>query len=362
MRSVRLCSSLVKLRRAAWAIGLATVFSSAFPACKGRFTLPADARFVTQIALGDAFGCSRMKDGSVRCWGANDAGQLGDGTRAARAESVRVTLPGAASLLSVGAAEGCAMAPDLHCWGGAAVDGKGDGALRGGAKELALGTRHTCALSGTGDVTCWGAVDPGQLGGSEPGALIVRGATAIAAGGDATCAILRDRAVVCWGTLPVRGTLRVTQIEGLADVTQVAMSATHVCATRAWGGVACFGRDEEVELGDGAFSARPNAVVVVGLTVPARAFSVCRAHSFALLRDGSVHCWGANGRAQLADGTTAHRPSPVQVNGVFEVEEVVAAADATCTRFLDGSERCWGGLSLPKTLGATIPVPTEVRW
>ena len=101
---------------------------------------------------------------------------------------------------------------------------------------------------------------------------------------------------------------------------------------------------------------------VVDLAVPARQIAVGRTHSCALLRDGTVHCWGANEHAQLADGTTSHRAHPALVNGVFEVEEVAAGGDATCVRLSDGSERCWGGIALPKTEGAVLPVPAEVRW
>jgi alpha-tubulin suppressor-like RCC1 family protein len=140
------------------------------------------------------------------------------------------------------------------------------------------------------------------------------------------------------------------------------MGETHACAVRAWGGVACWGENREGELGDGTFADRAAPVDVVDLAVPARDVVVGRAHTCALLRDGTVHCWGANGRAQLADGTSGHRPSPVLVNGIFEVEEITAAGDGTCARLADGSARCWGGIRLPKTAGDVIAVPTEVRW
>src|ERR1700691_2273260 len=116
----------------ALAIAALSLFPLVLPGCKGRFKLPADARFVTQIALGGGFGCSRMKDGSVRCWGANDAGQLGDGTVTDRHEPVKVAA--AARFTTV-----------------------------------ATGAHHACAITGDGDVVCWGANDAGQAGG-PPGA------------------------------------------------------------------------------------------------------------------------------------------------------------------------------------------------
>ncbi|MGO8992459.1 MAG: RCC1 domain-containing protein [Polyangiaceae bacterium] len=341
----------------------------AISGCKGRFKLPADARFVTAIALADDFGCARMKDGSVRAWGANESGELGGGTTAAQTESARVLGSGAWATVAAGGKHACAASAegDVFCWG-ELEDGSRESRATPvrvpnvQAKKLALGAHHSCAITPTGDVVCWGSGAAGQLGGLDAGSTIVRGATYLAAGGDATCAILSDRSLSCWGAVPARGVLPVTRIEGLADVVHVAVSATHVCAVRAWGGIACWGSDEEGELGDGAFTERAVPADVVGLVVPARAVAVGRAHTCALLRNDTVHCWGADGRSQLADGANTHRASPLLVNGLFEIEELAAAGDATCARFSDGSERCWGGLSLPKTDGQSITVPTEVRW
>jgi hypothetical protein len=342
--------------------------------CKGRFKLPADARYVTQIALGDASGCARMKDASVRCWGANEAGELGDGTTGARSETVRVSVTAPLAKVAVGGRHACGLGAqgEVYCWGAGGAGELGDPPRAAGAtpvlvagvraSALALGARHSCALTAAGDVLCWGANDAGQRGEGEAGNPVVRGVTALAASGDATCAILRDRAVSCWGRVPGRAGVGVTRIEGLADVTSLAIGEAHACAVRAWGGIACWGKNDEGELGDGSFTDRAAPVDVVGLAVPAREVAVGRAHSCALLRDGTVHCWGANGRAQLANGARGHEASPVLVNGIFEVEEVAAAGDGTCARLGDGSERCWGGIELPKTAGGTMAVPTEVRW
>ena len=340
------------MRPLRWLILLPLVLGAL--ACRGRFKLPADARFVTEIRLGDGFGCARMKDGSARTWGANESGALGDGTTEARAESVRVRGAGRMGA-SRRRGEACVRGEregEVFCWGTNGAGELGDGSrqarsspVRAGnaqAKELALGAHHSCALSATGDVSCWGADDAGQLGGVDAAPRSCMARPPSPRGGRD----LRDpqgpRALVL-GRVPARGVLPVTRIDGIADVTDVAVNDTHVCAVRAWGGVACWGSDEEGELGDGAFTDRRDPVEVVGLAVPARQVAVGRAHSCALLRNSTVHCWGANGSAQLADGTNAHRASPVLVNGLFEIEGITAAGDATCARFSDGSGRCWGG-------------------
>src|SRR5580700_576202 len=110
-------------------LAFALAIAFALSACKGRFKLPADARFVTQIALAGEFGCTRMKDGSVRAWGANASGELGDGTTFARSESVRVAAPAPAALAMV-----------------------------------AAGGEHACAASADGAVLCWGSNGAGELG------------------------------------------------------------------------------------------------------------------------------------------------------------------------------------------------------
>nr|HMR08977.1 chromosome condensation regulator RCC1 [Polyangiaceae bacterium] len=81
---------------------------------------------VEQIALGGEHSCARMAGGTVRCWGQNAAGQLGDGTTDDKLSPTPI--PG----LSV--------------------------------VEIALGGYHSCARLKDGSVYCWGENDHGQLG------------------------------------------------------------------------------------------------------------------------------------------------------------------------------------------------------
>src|SRR5580698_4374373 len=51
---------------------------------------PAPGPHLTELALGNSFSCALVSDGTVRCWGANHEGQLGDGTRLPRRLPVSV--------------------------------------------------------------------------------------------------------------------------------------------------------------------------------------------------------------------------------------------------------------------------------
>ncbi|NTX52152.1 hypothetical protein HR086_12590 [Myxococcus sp. CA039A] len=83
-----------------------------------------------QVRAGNAFTCALDAEGRVRCWGLNGDGQLGDGTRIRRAAPVEVTALGDDVVdLSAGATSTCAVMRDgqVRCWGANALGQLGDG-------------------------------------------------------------------------------------------------------------------------------------------------------------------------------------------------------------------------------------------
>jgi len=184
------------------------------------------------IAAGAAHTCFLDGNGQVRCFGRGTNGQLGYGaTTSLPAPGGPVEIGNAATGLVAGDDHTCVVQIDnaVRCWG-RGLDGRlGSGStmdigtisdpgvfapvgLGGGARALAAGARHTCALLTSGGVVCWGANDHGQLGygnrmpvgasgpPSAAGTVPLPGeALAITAGGDHTCALLAGGGVICWG-------------------------------------------------------------------------------------------------------------------------------------------------------------------
>jgi alpha-tubulin suppressor-like RCC1 family protein len=239
------------------------------------------------------------------------------------------------------------------------------------ASGLSLGLDHTCALLSDGTVACFGFNFAGQLGnGTAKDSLVpvavskLNQVTALAAGSGHTCALRSDRTVWCWGnwrevgagsgaapndcSLPCAMTPIV--VPGLSGVSALASGDSHMCALKSDGSVACWGTNESGELGDGTQNNAPSPVPVKGLSGAATAIAAGEAHTCALIKDGSVQCWGYDFSGQLGNGmqgpdTCSGAPcslKPVVVSGLSGATAIAAGGSRTCAVVAGGAVRCWG--------------------
>ncbi|MBK8481550.1 MAG: hypothetical protein IPL40_10290 [Proteobacteria bacterium] len=129
------------------------------------------------LALGQTHTCARLTNGTVRCWGYNASGRLGDGSTTNSSTPVTVLGLSNASTLALGNAHSCARLTNgtLRCWGYNASGQLGDGtttsretpvavAQLSRVTAVAAGVYHTCAQLSTGLLRCWGQGANGQLG------------------------------------------------------------------------------------------------------------------------------------------------------------------------------------------------------
>jgi len=226
--------------------------------------------------------------------------------------------------------------------------------------QLALGARHSCALTEAGDPWCWGGNKWGQLGigpGREtiPQPTKVEGLgkiTQLAASILDTCALTEGHEVYCWGE-NLRGEAGAPAVEKAvvwarnritiaSGSVQIGAGYSTLCALKMNGTIVCWGY-VTAQLGI-AFEKETSGMVPD--IDDATAVAVGYSHSCALRRDQTVWCWGKNDAGQLGDGVdggdgeTTAAPKPVVLPG--RATAVVASTKSTCARLEDRRWYCWG--------------------
>ena len=364
-----------------------------------RLSRPSPVRVVgmaaaVEVSAGGGHTCARTGDGVVRCWGANNARQLGDQSRLDSSTPVKLRgLSTPAAWIAAGNRHTCVVtdAAKVACWGANDGGQLGEGSLldrghvvtvrglAGDTVRVTAGESHTCALSSEGTVRCWGENRSGQLG---DGTFVRRRTPSpvrnlndvaeISAGGRHTCAVTTAGAVWCWGaneweqlgarTRQARSRpRRVAALAGAATV--VAAGDNHTCALTEAGTVECWGANDLGQLGSSVTQmarAEPARVPILG---KATAVTSGANHTCALTSSGRVRCWGANDSGQLGDGTFRAHSRPVTVRGLSDAVAVSAGGDHTCALTKRGALLCWGwnywgqlGDALPPASGSPRPV------
>jgi alpha-tubulin suppressor-like RCC1 family protein len=353
---------------------------------------------VEAIAAGTTHTCAITTGGELWCWGANEHGQLGDGTTTNRSTPVAVTgLASGVSLVSAGAWHTCAVTAGgtVQCWGSNQFGELGDGSVADHATPAPISTlmgglavesisssgHHNCVLTTGGDAWCWGWNGSGQLGHVTASPYAYRpyplpvsrgnGIAVISAGATHNCASTTEGHVECWGSNTVGelgdGSVRQSSVPittaGPVHATAVAASS-HSCALTTSGGVECWGYNSDGGLGDGTQVDRSVPRPVAGLESGVEVISAgVSAHRCAIDSGGGVLCWGRNEHGQLGDGTTTDRTEPVAVSGLSSgVVAVATGYQHTCAVTDLGIVQCWGANSVGQlgngtTLDSSVPVP-----
>lgn len=328
------------------------------------------ARTAKSLAVGEFHVCALLDDNRVKCWGANDYGELGLGDVTVRGD---------------GAGEMGDNLPFVDLGAGRT------------AKMLTAGVEHTCAILDNDGVKCWGGNDFGQLGigdvarrGDGPGEMgdtlpyvdlgTGRTAKAIAAGAYHTCALLDTDQVKCWGYND-QGQLGLGDVQRRGDapgemgnalpildfgagrfVKTIATSAlTHTCAILDNNRVKCWGDNGSGVLGLGDVQSRGDGPGEMGDSLPyvdlgtgrtAKAITPGGVHTCAILDNDRVKCWGRNLQGRLGLGDALDRGSaagqmgdllPYVDLGTGRLGKSISAnKNHTCAVLDDDRLKCWG--------------------
>lgn len=329
---------------------------------------------VHALAAGRAATCALLHDGQVRCWGANQDGELGTGAALGDdvATPVRVPVDGVIAIAGAGGFWGttfCALDRNgrARCWGA----NPGPGLIAAAEAAAQPGPIAATALADLRDLTaitldgegsgcviaagtprCWGRGTNGVLGvGSElhattaqpvllPASVSRWDARAIACNTWHCCATNHPDAHLCWGAnyegqvLPGAGKTVPAPIALPATTAfvEVALEASNTCGRGRDGRVLCWGERYGKEADPVAIAGLEQASLIVA--GPQHTCAIAQGH---------VLCWGRNGRGQLGDGTTRDmRKTATQVAGLDGAVGLALGLEHTCAIAADGGVACWG--------------------
>jgi alpha-tubulin suppressor-like RCC1 family protein len=257
---------------------------------------------------------------------------------------------------------------------------------------ITAGVAHTCALTGTGTVLCWGSNEFGQLGNGSTTSFtspvqvvgLTSSAISIAAGSDSTCALTATGTVWCWGdnsngqlgngtftqsTVPVQVMDPVGNAP-LGGVARIAAGQTHTCAVTSAGEALCWGDNSKGQLGNGTQIISSLPMPVSGLAMGVATITAGSDFTCAVTADGGAKCWGDGASGQLGNGTSANSALPSAVldrtgsSALGGVVTISAGFENACALTTEGNVLCWGANGAGQlgngVAGSVSALPAEV--
>ena len=341
-----------------------------------------------------ALSASAHADGdTAQAWGRNATGQLGNGTVSNTGcfcipSPVAVSGLSGATRITGGNDHSLALLSDgtVRAWGDESSGALGNGSTSSvqstpvsvnglsGVTAISAGDYHSLALLANGTVVAWGYNGDGELGNGTPstsGCYCIdtpapvsglSGVVAVSSGYADNVALLANGTVMAWGynadgelgngaasTTGCHCNATPAPVPGLSGVVAISSGYAQNFALLANGTVMAWGYNHSGELGNGSVSTTgcsciATPVAVSGLT-GVTAITGTAGGGMALLSDGTVRAWGDNHSGELGSTPSpTPQPTPVEVNGLSGVTAIAngEGSDTSLALLGDGTVRAWG--------------------
>ena len=281
-------------------------------------------------------------DGTVRGWGSNQLGQLGNGASGVK-QPTEVTTTTNWSLDAIVAIE--------------------------------AGRNHSVALKADGTVWAWGSDTGGELGDDAPSvnkATPVQvsglsGVYAIAAGSNHNLALTCNGTMWAWGQdtfgqigndATLANQFTPITVSGASLCRAIGAGSYHSLAVRYDGLVFAWGYNAFAQLGDGLLVSQPTPKILPTATMNNMiAVEGGHGHSIGLQANGAASSWGSNAQGQIGNGTTT-TPQLTPYAGIGGVVSIAAGAYHSSVSLGNG-EMYSSGYDLYGQLGDTAALTNK---
>ena len=326
---------------------------------------------LVQISSGHGHNCALTSSGRVKCWGEGNYGQLGNG---------KTYLHNCHSLYNQALGDGSTS--NTRCGTSYPVDvisGKDSTTPLTNIVQISSGAWHTCALTSSGGVKCWGS---GGLGygstydtnypvdviSKQNSTILLSNVVQISSGKLYTCALTSSGGVKCWGyggngqlgdgrpssysnqyqtTYPVDVISGKNSTTALTNIVQIDAGTSHICALTASGNVECWGggyrnstdRNYPIEITSEKNNITPLSNIIQ--------ISSGNATTCAITTSREVKCWGVG--YAWNSGNTRGTSYPTEIisekNSTTPLSNIVQINSSTCHACaitFSGNVKCWG--------------------
>jgi alpha-tubulin suppressor-like RCC1 family protein len=356
---------------------VAVIALSYVGSCGDAPTEPTGGMRMSQIDAGYLHTCGLDLNGHAFCWGNNDFGTLGDGSRTQRERATAASGNFTFTQLDAGAAHNCALAANgsARCWGHNDEGQLGDATfsdrstptpLAGNLTfvRISAGHAHSCGVTSNGAAYCWGDDSRGQLGngveGSTRSAVPVRVSydgmfQQIYAGYYQSCALTSDGEAYCWGggesgqngDSTTQNRFEPVRVATTRRFQELAVGDRFVCG-RSSGEVWCWGANRFGELGRAADDGSNIPVRVAeissatGITASTGTSTIggADAYACAVIGNAQLVCWG--GAVAILRMRTVQ---PTALDAALRAGQAAAGALHLCIITLEGTAYCGGSNS-----------------
>ena len=307
------------------------------------------------VAAGSDHSLALLADGTIKSWGSDYVGQLGDDA-ALVDQPTPVDVVGIDNAIAIAAGDYFSLAllsnGTIKSWGTDAYGELGNDAEFSpdqptpvdvvgidNATTIAAGWKHSLAILSGGAIKSWGRDSSGELGDGDPLAdqptpvdvVGINDAVDIAIGGYHALAVLSDGTIMSWGDNGTGGqlgnldnyssdgyTTTPIYVDSIGNAVSVSASWTHSLALLSDNTIKSWGTDWSGELGDDdPLVDQPTPVDVLGIDNATAIAKGLAWHSLAILSNGSIKSWGWDNRGQLGDDAIlTDKHTPINVFGI----------------------------------------------